>query len=314
MLSYIASRLLTAALTILGTIILVFILVRVLPGDPAVVLLGDYASSASPQEIQQLREQLGVDRPLPEQLFTYVVNVVRADLGDSFRTKRPVSEEIGGNIASTVVLLVAGLLVATLLGVPAGILAATHRNGRRDYLVMVGSMLAIASPSFWLAIILIFLLSFKAGIFPIFGQGQGLDSLRYLALPAIVVGTRSAAEIARMTRSSMLNVLGQDYMRTARSKGLRQFTVLWRHALPNAAMPILTIIGLDIASLMAGAIVIETVFARPGLGKLLVDAMVGRDYPVVQGVVLVFAVGIVLVNTLVDMLYRVVDPRFARSS
>lgn len=307
---YAVARVGTSILTILGTILLVFILVRVLPGDPAIVLMGDYASSASPAQVQELRERLGLDRSIPEQFARYVYSVSRLDLGQSFRTKRPVAEEIADNIGSTLVLVASGLLIAVAIGVPAGIYAATHRNRPGDYLVMTASMLALASPSFWFAIVLIYLLAFRAEWFPIFGAGQGLDAIRFLALPAIVVGTRSAALIARMSRSTMLDVLGQDYMRTARGKGLAGAIVLRRHALPNAALPIVTIIGLDVAFLMSSAIVIESVFARPGLGKLVVDAMVGRDYPVVQGAVLVFAVAVIVVNAAVDMAYRLIDPRF----
>jgi peptide/nickel transport system permease protein len=311
--TYVLSRAITALLTVVGTLLLVFILVRVLPGDPAVVLMGDYASSASPAQLEATRQRLGLDRSMPEQFARYVGAIVQGDLGESVRTRRPVAEEIRDNIGSTVALIIAGLGIALLIGVPAGVYAALHRNRAGDYIVITGSMLALASPSFWFAIVLIYLLSFRLGWFPIFGGGQGLDALRFLALPALVVGTRSAALIARMARSTMLDVLGQDYMRTARSKGLSNFVLLRRHALPNAALPILTIVGLDIAFLMSSAIVIESVFGRPGLGKLLVDAMVGRDYPVVQGAVLVFAVAVIVVNTFVDMLYRVVDPRFARA-
>lgn len=308
--SYVLSRAVTSVLTVLGTMLLVFLLVRVLPGDPAIVLLGDYASSASEAQVQDLRERLGLDRSVPEQFARYVYSVATGDLGQSFRTRRPVAEEIVDNIGSTLVLIFAGLLIAVAIGVPAGIYAATHRNRPGDYLVMTTSMLALASPSFWFAIVLIYLLAFRAEWFPIFGAGQGLDAIRFLALPAIVVGARSAALIARMARSTMLDVLGQDYMRTARGKGLAPAVILRRHALPNAALPIVTIVGLDVAFLMSSAIVIESVFARPGLGKLLVDAMVGRDYPVVQGAVLVFAVAVIIVNAGVDVLYRVIDPRF----
>ena len=310
---YVLARAITALATVLGTLLLVFLLVRVLPGDPAVVLMGDYASSASPAQLAELRVRLGLDRPLPEQFVRYVASVATGDLGESFRTKRPVLEEIADNIASTLALIGAGLAIALMIGLPAGVYASLHRNRRGDYIVMIASMVALASPSFWFAIVLIYLLSFKAGWFPIFGSGQGIDALRYLFLPAVVVGARSAALIARMTRSTMLDVLGQDYIRTARGKGLGLLVILRRHALPNAALPIVTIVGLDVAFLLSSAVVIETVFARPGLGKLLVDAMVGRDYPVVQGGVLVFAVAVIAVNAAVDIVYRLLDPRFAHA-
>lgn len=312
--SYAAQRVIVAALTIIGTIVLVFALVRILPGDPVLALLGDYAQSTPPERIEELRRQLGVDRPMAEQLVRYVADVLRGDLGTSFRTGQPVLTEIAANIPSTLALIAASLLITLGVGIPIGIFAAGHRNGPGDYLAMAGSMLALASPSFWFAILLIYVFAYTLGWFPTFGAGSGLDSIRFLVLPAIAVGLRSAALVARMTRSTMLEVLGEDFIRTAHSKGLRDRVVLYGHALPNAALPIVTIVALDIAFLLSSAIVIESVFARPGLGKLLIDAMIGRDYPVVQGAVLVFAVGVVLVNSMADVVFRLVDPRLRKTA
>lgn len=310
--NYALQRVIVAALTILGTIVLVFALVRVLPGDPALALLGDYAPSTSPEELAELRSSLGLDRPLPEQLVRYVVDVLQGDLGTSFRTGQPVIAEIAANIPATLVLIAASLIVTLGVGIPAGIFAASHRNRPGDYLVMTGAMLALASPSFWFAILLIYVFAYGLGWFPTFGAGTGLEAFRFLVLPAVAVGLRSAALVARMTRSTMLEVLGEDYVRTAHAKGLFERGILYGHALPNAALPIVTIIALDIAFLLSSAIVIEAVFARPGLGKLLVDAMIGRDYPVVQGTVLVFAVGVVIVNSIADLAFRVLDPRLRK--
>lgn len=306
---FIGTRMLVALLTILGTVTLVFVLIRLVPGDPAVILMGEYASRSTPEEIQIVREYLGTDRSIVEQYVRFVGRVATGNLGVSFRNRTPVLEEIASNLPSSLALVGSGLLLAVAIGIPVGVYAATRRGRLGDYLPMTLAMVAIASPSFWFAILLVYFLGYRAGWFPIFGAGQGTSVLHYLALPAIVVGTRSAALVARMTRSAMLEVLGQDYIRTARAKGLARRAVLYTHALKNAAVPIITIVALDMAYLLSGAVVVEIVFSRPGLGKLLVDALFARDYPVVQGAILTFAAAVVLVNTLTDMSYRLVDPR-----
>jgi peptide/nickel transport system permease protein len=306
----IGARILTALLTILGAVTLVFVLIRLVPGDPAVILMGEYAGRSTPEEIQIVREYLGTDRSIVEQYVRFVGRVATGDLGVSFRNRTPVLDEIVANLPPSLALIASGLLLAVLIGIPLGVFAATRRGRLGDYLPMMVSMLAIASPTFWFALLLVYFLGYRAGLFPIFGSGQGAAALHYLALPAIVVGTRSAALVARMTRSAMLEVLGQDYVRTARAKGLGPRAVLYGHALKNAAVPIITIVALDMAYLLSGAVVVEIVFSRPGLGKLLVDALFARDYPVVQGAILTFAAAVVIVNTLTDLSYRLVDPRF----
>jgi ABC-type dipeptide/oligopeptide/nickel transport system permease component len=273
--------------------------------------MGEYASRSTPEEIQVVREYLGTDRSIVEQYVRFVARVATGDLGVSIRNPTPVIEEIAANLPSSLALVGAGLLLAIVVGVPIGVLAATRRGRLGDYVPMTVSMLAIASPSFWFAILLVYFLGYRAGWFPIFGAGQGALALHYLALPAIVIGTRSAALVARMTRSAMLEVLNQEYIRTAFAKGLRQRSVLYGHALKNAAVPIVTIIALDMAYLLSGAVVVEIVFSRPGLGKLLIDALYARDYPVVQGAILTFAAAVVLVNALTDVTYRILDPRLA---
>src|SRR3990170_3859678 len=312
---YLAQRLLATLPTVLGVVTLAFLLIHIAPGDPAELMLGDY-TGVTPQVLADMRERLGLDRPLPVQYVSYVTSVLRGDLGRSFRTNRPVLSEIATQTPFTLILAAAGVAVAVLLGVPAGIVSALRRNTTVDYITTTVAMFWLASPSFWFAILLIYFLSYRLGWFPVFGAGTWGDwrSLAlHLILPAAAIGVRSAALISRMTRSSMLEVLHQDYVRTARAKGLADPAVVYRHALRNAAIPVITIIGLDIAYLLGGAVVTETVFARPGLGKLVVDAIYARDYPMVQGAIMVFAVGILATNLLVDLSYAVVDPRIRYS-
>jgi len=312
---YLIQRLLATLPTVLGVVTLAFLLIHIAPGDPAELMLGDY-TGVTPQVLADMRERLGLDRPLPLQYVSYVTSVLRGDLGRSFRTNRPVLSEIATQTPFTLVLAAAGVAVAVLLGVPSGIVTALRRNTTVDYITTTVTMVWLASPSFWFAILLIYFLSYKLGWFPVFGAGTWGDwrSLAiHLVLPAAAIGVRSAALISRMTRSSMLEVLHQDYVRTARAKGLADWAVVYRHALRNAAIPVITIIGLDIAYLLGGAVVTETVFARPGLGKLVVDAIYSRDYPTVQGAIMVFAMGILIVNLLVDLSYAVVDPRIRYS-
>jgi len=308
---YLVQRLLATLPTVLGVVTLAFLLIHIAPGDPAELMLGDYAG-VTPQVLAEMRERLGLDRPLPVQYVSYVTSVLRGDLGRSFRTNQPVLREIAIQTPFTLILAAAGVLLAVLVGVPSGILTALRRNSAVDYVTTTVAMVWLASPSFWFAILLIYFLSYKLGWFPVFGAGTWGDwrSLAiHLVLPAVAIGVRSAALISRMTRSSMLEVLHQDFVRTARAKGLADRAVVYRHALRNAAIPVMTIIGLDIAYLLGGAVVTETVFARPGLGKLVVDAIYARDYPTVQGAIMVFAMGILIVNLLVDLSYAIVDPR-----
>jgi len=309
--TFLVHRLLATLVTVLGVVTLAFLLIHIAPGDPAELLLGDY-TGVTPQVLADLRARLGLDRPLPVQYLTYAASVLRGDLGRSFRTNQPVLSEIVGQAPFTILLAAAGVLIAVLLGVPSGIVTAVRRNSMIDYVTTTIAMLWLSSPSFWFGILLIYFLAYKLGWFPVFGAGSWGDwksLVSHLVLPAAAIGARSAALIARMTRSSMLEVLHQDYVRTAWAKGLAQHEVIYRHALRNAAIPVITIIGLDIAYLLGGAVVTETVFARPGLGKLVVDAIYARDYPMVQGAIMVFAFGILMVNLLVDLSYAVVDPR-----
>jgi ABC-type dipeptide/oligopeptide/nickel transport system permease component len=301
--------------TLLGVVTLAFLLIHIAPGDPAELLLGDY-TGVTPQVLTELRERLGLGKPLPVQYVTYVASVFRGDLGRSFRTNQPVAREIFIQTPHTIVLATAGVLLSILVGVPAGIVTAVRRNSAVDYVTTTFAMLWLSSPSFWFGILLIYFLAYRLGWFPVFGAGTWGDwasMASHLALPALAIGVRSAALISRVTRSSLLEVLHQDFIRTARAKGLAGPAVVYHHALRNAAIPVVTIIGLDIAYLLGGAVVIETVFSRPGLGKLVVDAIYARDYPMVQGAIMAFAFGILLVNLVVDLSYAIVDPRIRYS-
>jgi ABC-type dipeptide/oligopeptide/nickel transport system permease component len=307
---FVLRRLAATLPTLVGAITFAFLLIRVAPGDPARLILGDEYQNS--QALLAVRAKLGLDRPIAVQYVDYVSDILRGNFGESFRTGQGVLPEILSQVPSTVTLAFAAILVAVAIGVPVGALAALRRNTWIDYVSLTTAMLALAAPSFWFGILLIFVFSFTLGWFPIFGAGQPgnlLSMAHALVLPAVAIGARSAALVARMARSSLLEVLNQDYIRTARAKGIAQAGVVRKHALRNAVIPVLTIIGIDIAYLLGGSVVVEFVFARPGLGKLLVDAIYTRDYPVVQGAILVFSFAIVLVNVIIDLVYGLVDPR-----
>ncbi|MBM3450402.1 MAG: ABC transporter permease [Armatimonadetes bacterium] len=308
---YFVQRTALMAVTLLGVMTFSFLIIRIAPGDPALLMLGDYVGVTA-QTVADMRAKLGLDEPIAAQFTKFITSVLRGDLGVSFRNNQPVGREVASQIPYTLLLAGAGILVAILIGIPTGIGAAVRRNTSLDYGLGIVSMIWLASPSFWFAILLIYFFAFKLGWFPIVGAGRWGDwagMAWHLVLPAAAIGLRSAALIARMTRSAVLDVLRQDYVRTAQAKGLAVGSVVRRHVLRNAAIPVVTIIGLDIAYLLGGAVVIESVFARPGLGKLAVDAIHARDYPSVQGATLIFAFGVVLVNFLVDLSYALIDPR-----
>jgi peptide/nickel transport system permease protein len=305
----IGKRVLAALPTLLGVIVVVFLAVHFIPGDPVTAARG---ARATVDQVARTRAELGLDRPLLMQFVDYVGRVLRGDLGISIQSRQPVMQEILARLPSTATLAVAGVLVSVLVGVPLGILGATRRGRIADFVTLVISTVGVAAPSFWIALLLSGLFAVKLGWLPTIGGGDPGDIgsiLRALILPALALGLSGMALVARMTRSSMLDVLGEDYVRTARAKGARERRVVYRHALRNAAIPIVTVIGLNFGHLLGGTIVMETVFARPGIGKLLLDAILGRDYPVVQGVALVIAVTFIVVNLLTDLTYAVFDPR-----
>lgn len=302
-------RLLAAVPTVLGVLAVVFLVIHLIPGDPVTAMLGDAATGP---QILETRHALGLDAPLSQQFARFVLRYAVGDLGDSIRTQRPVIVEITSRASFTVQLAVGGVLVAVVLGVPLGVLAATRRGTVEDLVVLLASMAGIAAPVFWIGLLLSLVFATRLGWFPSIGAGRAGDwgsVLSALVLPSVTLGLSGMALIARMTRSSMLDVLREDYVRTALAKGLRGFAVVYRHALRNAAIPIVTIVGFNVGYLLGGAVLVETVFARPGLGKLLVDAILARDYPVVQGVTFFIALAFILVNLVTDLTYALLDPR-----
>jgi len=303
MLTWILRRVLAVVPVLFGVTLAVFSMLFLVPGDPVKMMLAEFVTN--PDQVAQMRAQLHLDEPILQQYGRFVANAARGDLGTSIRSRRPVTTEIGENVASTAQLAVAAMLVAVAVGVPLGLLAALSRNSWLDVASMGTALLGVSMPSFWLGLLLIFAFSLHLAWFPATGGGD----LRHLVLPSITLGTIAAAIIARLTRSSMLEVLGQDYVRTARAKGLGGFSVVVRHALKNALIPIITIFGLQFGNLLAGAVIVETVFSRPGLGRLIVGGILSKDFPLVQGTVLFVATVYVLINLLVDVAYAYADPR-----
>lgn len=302
MLQYTLRRILISVPTLVGVLLIVFLMVRLAPGDPAVLLAGEFADAAT---IERMRERFGLDRSYPEQFGRFIGGLVQGDLGRSTRTNRLVTNDLATFFPNTLELALAAILVSLLVGIPAGVLSAMRPNGPLDFGVTFLALLGVSMPVFWFGLLAILIFSVQLGWFPVAGRG----TLAHLVLPAITLGLSSTAIVARMTRSSMLEVLNQDFVRTARSKGLVDRSVVLKHALRNALVPVVTVIGLQFGQLLAGAVITETVFTWPGIGRLLVDSIRARDYPVVQGAVLMIAVAFVLVNLVVDLIYGFIDPR-----
>lgn len=300
---YFLTRLLTTIPVILGVTIAVFSMLHLVPGDPVQMMLGEFQTS--PAQIEQLRAQLHFDEPIPKQYGRFLLGAVQGDLGYSIRSKRPVMTEILDNLPSTMLLAATGLGIALVIGLTLGVIAAVKQNTWADISAMIIAMLGVSMPSFWLGLLLIFTFSLRLNWFPATGGGD----LRHLVLPATTLGLGASAIIARLTRSTMLEVLRQEYIITARAKGLRETVVIVRHALRNALIPTVTILGLQFGQLLGGTVVIETVFGRPGLGRLIVAGILEKDFPLVQGIVLFIAVSYVTINLLVDLVYAVLDPR-----
>ncbi|PYN08330.1 MAG: peptide ABC transporter permease [Candidatus Rokuibacteriota bacterium] len=299
---YLAERLAGAVVTLLGVSVIVFLMVRVLPGDPARVIAGVLASE---EEVGRLRSQLELDRPLPVQYGSFLLRLARGNLGVSARTSEPVTRELLGRLPRTVELAVVSSAIATAIGIAAGVAAAACPYSIFDYLLSMATLSGVSMPVYWLGLVLIIVFAIDLNWLP----AAGAEEPASIVLPALTLGAFSMALIARMTRSSVLEVLGQDYVRTARAKGLAERAVLWRHALGNALVPIITAVGLQFGALLGGAVLTESVFGWPGLGLLLIDSIFARDYPVVQGIVLTFSALFTLTNLLVDLLYAYVDPR-----
>lgn len=302
MYQYILRRLVLTIPVVIGVSIIVFSIIRLLPGDPARALAG---VQATPEYVQQVRERYGLDEPIPVQYWNFISSAARGDLGVSTFSRRPVTTELGERFPRTLVLAGLSLFLATVVGVSAGIVSATKRNSIFDNASMLAALVGVAAPVFWLALMLQLLFSVQLRWFPATGMG----SMRHLVLPAITLGMASAALMARITRSSMLDVLKQDYITTARAKGLAEKVVIYKHALKNALIPVVTVLGLQFGILLGGAVLTETVFAWPGVGRLLVDAILRRDYPVVQGTVMMLAFLFVIINLVVDIIYAFIDPR-----
>jgi len=302
-------RLLLLPVVLLGVSILVFMVLHLVPGNPAQVIAGP---DAPPETVRTIEIELGLDKPLPEQYALYLGRVLQGDLGRSLRSKRLVLDDVMDALPNTLQLALVAALITPVLAVPLGVIAAARRGTAVDTGLMVVSMLGITVPVFALGLGLMWVFGYQLRLFPISGFGGPVwtpEGLRSVALPAITLAIGAVATLARLTRSAMLEVLNQDYVRTARAKGLRESGVLLRHGLANAMLPVVTVLGLQVALLLSGAVVTETVFAWPGVGRLAVFAIQARDFPLVQGTVLVIAVLFVLVNLAIDVLYAYVDPR-----
>ncbi len=306
MLSYIISRMFSAFLVVFGVVFIVFMLIHMVPGDPVEVMLGE---SASVVDREVLRHSLELDKPLPEQFYIYLHKLAQFDLGQSLHSKKAITKLLAERIIPTVELSIASLLVAFLIAFPLGILAAVKKNKPADTAAMVFSLTGISIPNFLMGPLLILLFSIVLGWFPVSGR----DGLSSLVLPALTLGTALAAILSRMIRASLLEVLNEDYIRTARAKGLGAVRVIGLHALKNAMLPVITLIGLQIGALLAGAVITEMVFSWPGLGQLTIESIQKRDYPVVQACILLISSTYVFINTLTDIVYGVLDPRIRLS-
>ena len=307
MLIYSLRRLLEAIPVLLGVTVLTFLILHLAPGDPAQLIGGPTATA---QEIANIRQRLHLDRPLYVQYGTFLWDLVHGNLGESIQRRETVLSMLEVRLPNTAMLAVTSMLV-TLVGIPLGVLAATRPNSWLDLLLMNVSLLGVSIPNFWLGILLIIWFSVGLGWFPVAGYHHpflSLDGLKSLVLPAITLGTGGLALVARLTRSGMLDVMGQDYIRTARAKGLPERGVLFRHALRNTMIPVITVLGLNFGALLGGAVVTESVFAINGVGRLAVDSILARDYAVVQGSVVLIATTFVLVNLLVDLSYALLNP------
>lgn len=287
---------------LVGVSLIVFLIMQMVPGDPAVLVAGE---GATDQKVQEIRHDLGLDQPLYVQYFHYVENIAHGDFGQSIRTGRPVLDEILARLPITMELAFWSIIISIVIGVIAGIIAATRQNTFGDVGVMIASLIGVSLPNFWLGIILILYFSVKLQWFPVAGWG----SFSHVVLPAITLGTGGAAIVARMTRASMLEVIRQDYIRTARAKGVHERFIIYKHALKNALIPVVTVVGLQFGALLGGTVLTESVFAINGVGRLIVDAIRMRDLPIVQGTILFVSVLFVIVNLLVDISYRLLNKR-----
>ncbi|HBV98673.1 MAG: peptide ABC transporter permease [Peptococcaceae bacterium BICA1-7] len=330
MLRYVAQRLLLLIPVLFGVSLFVFLVLHLFTADPAAMMLGQHATA---EQVEALRKQLGLNDPIYMQFWRFLTDMLQGDFGRSLMTRAPVMEEILNRLPATIELALASIIIASAVGITVGVISAVKQYSIFDYLSMIGALAGVSMPIFWLGLMLIILFSVTLGWLPVSGRTDiGLDpatitnfyiidslltrdwdalvaALRHLALPAIALASYSTAIIARMTRSTMLEVIRQDYIRTARAKGLGERIVVYRHALRNALIPVVTVIGLQMGQLLGGAVLTETVFSWPGIGSLLINAIMAGDYPLVQGSVIIIATTYVVVNLVVDVLYSYLDPR-----
>ncbi|MBB4825356.1 peptide/nickel transport system permease protein [Sporosarcina luteola] len=330
MVSYLGRRLLQLIPVLLGMTFIVFMMIRAIPGNPAQVILGQ---QATPEAVAAMNEKLGLDKPWYTQFFNYIGNILRGDLGESMRTRLPVTDEIWPHLAATLELAVFAILIAVVIGMNAGIISAWFQNSWFDYTAMILALVGVSMPIFWLGLLGQWGVAIELGWLPTSGREEVRDPvnaitnlyvidtiiqgrfdqlwqvIRHLILPGIALATIPMAIIARMTRSSMLEVMRSDYIRTARAKGQKMFWVVYKHALKNAIIPVLTVIGLQMGMLLGGAILTETIFAWPGIGRYIYDAINFRDYPVIQSGILIVAFIFVMINLVVDLLYGLIDAR-----
>ncbi len=310
MITYVARRLLLVVPTLLVAGTVVFFIMRVVPGDPALVILGNNASA---QALESLRARMGLTRPIEQQYLAFLWDLVRLHFGNSVITEMPIAPQIWRVFPFSVELMAGGMLIGLALGIPLGIVTATRRNTWLDYAGRVFALAGLSSPAFFLAVVLLFVFAVQLRWFPVIGAGEAgggiVELLRHLFLPALTLGLIEAAFAMRLTRSALLEILYEQYVMTARAKGLRERGVLYRHALPNALIPIVTIVGIDMGSLLGGAILTETVFSRPGFARLLLGAIYQRDYNMIQWSIIFFALLVMVINLLVDITYGLIDPR-----
>ncbi|AJG71392.1 nickel ABC transporter permease [Bacillus anthracis] len=302
MLMFIFRRILQLIPVLFGVVFVVFLIRQMVPGDPALLIAGE---GASKETVEQIRHQLGLDKPFIMQYFSYIGNILQGDFGVSIRSNRPVLDEVLIRLPITIELALCSIVITVVIGMIAGIISATKQYSWTDVSIMIIALLGVSLPSFWFGLMLIFYFSVQIQIFPVSGWGTWM----HMVLPALTLGASGAAIVARMTRSSMLDVIRQDYIRTARAKGVKERVVIYKHALKNALIPVITVVGLQFGALLGGTVLVESVFAINGLGRLIVDAIRMRDLPMLQGGVLIASVIFVLVNLIVDILYRYFNKR-----
>jgi peptide/nickel transport system permease protein len=305
---FLANRILITIATLFLATTFIFLIIHLIPGDPIDLILAEHFSEES---YEALAAKLGLDRPLSIQYWNYLTGLLRGNWGTSFRTGRDIRNDLLANFPFTIHLALTSMSLAMFIGIPTGIISAVWRNSWVDRIAMLVALIGVCMPGFWFGVVLMLFFSLYLGLLPSIGVGSGdlFSTIKHLILPSLVLGSASGALLARITRSALLDILSDDYIRTARAKGLRGSTVLRKHALRNALIPVATVIGLDLGSMLAGTTIVEIIFSRPGVGHMLIEGILARDYPQIQGTLLFYLIVIITVNTLVDLLYGLIDPR-----